>query len=208
MTLDFNELPPGVLASPLVIPPSLNEGVIVIEAAQGARRDARVLELKATGSGAGGPIVRTASPLQEIYLPGGGRGHFPVQTLALAVTDPSDITVDAAPREIVLKPGASAPLEVTITRNPRFEQAVNLAVVLQHLGGIHGNPLPRGVKVRQAGSKTLLGPKETRGKLIIEADANAPACEKIPIAVMGHISINFVVKTAFCSQPILVTVKP
>ena len=41
--------------------------------------------------------MRTASPLEEIYLPGGGRGHYPVQTLALAVTDPSDITVEATP---------------------------------------------------------------------------------------------------------------
>jgi hypothetical protein len=29
----------------------------------------------------------------------------------------------------------------------------------------------------------------------------------VPIAVMGHVSINFVVKTAFASTPILVTVR-
>lgn len=166
-----------------------------------------LLTLKATGQAAGGPIVRTASPLEEIYLPGGGRGHFPVRTLALAVTDPSDITVEATPRELVLSPGESLPLNITVTRNPRYEQGVNLAVVLQHLGGIHGNPFPPGVKLKEAGSKTLLGPKETKGKIIIEAAANAPACEKVPITVMGHVSINFVVKTAYCSSPILVTVR-
>ncbi len=93
--LDFQELPPGVTASPLVIPPSMTEGVMVIEAAPDVRRESLLLTLKATGQAAGGPIVRTASPLEEIYLPGGGRGHFPVRTLALAVTDPSDITVEA-----------------------------------------------------------------------------------------------------------------
>ena len=59
----------------------------------------------------------TAAPLEEIYLPGGGRGHYPVETLALAVTDPSDITVEATPREVVLAPGESIPLDVTVTRN-------------------------------------------------------------------------------------------
>jgi hypothetical protein len=206
--LNLDELPPGVSASPLVIPPSMTEGVIVIEATPGAGRESKLLTLKATGQGRAGPIVRKASPLEEIYLPGGGRGHFPVHTLALAVTDPSDITVDATPGEIVLKPGASAAVDVTITRNPRYEQGVNLAVVLQHLGGVHGNPLPPGVTVKESGSKTLLGPKETKGKVLIEAASNAPACEKVPIAVMGHVSINFVVKTAYCSKPILVTVKP
>ena len=31
---------------------------------------------------------------------------------------------------------------------------------------------------------------------------------KAPITIMGHVSINFVVKTAYCTEPILVTVKP
>jgi hypothetical protein len=208
VSLKLDALPPGVSASPLVIPPSMSEGVIVIESAKGAKRACELVSLKATGQGRDGPIVRTASPLEEIYLPGGGRGHFPVQTLALAVTDPSDITVEATPAEIVLKPGASVALDVTVTRNPRFAQAVNLAVVLQHLGGVHGNPLPPGVKVKDSGGKTLLGPKETKGKIIVEAAANAPGCENVPITVMGHVSINFVVKTAYCSKPVLVTVKP
>jgi hypothetical protein len=208
VTFNLEKLPSGLSASPLVISPSMTEGVIVIEAAPDAKRDSRLLSLKATGQGAGAPIVRTASPLEEIYLPGGGRGHFPVHTLATAVTDPSDITVEASPSEIVLRPGASVPIEVTVTRSPRFEQSVNLAVVLQHLGGIHGNPLPPGVNVKDAGSKTLLGPNETNGKIIIEATANASACEKVPITVIGHVLINFVVKTAYCSKPILVTVKP
>ena len=147
-------------------------------------------------------------PSRRSIFPAAAEAITRFRTLALAVTDPSDITVEVSPREIVLAPGESVALDVTVTRNPRYEQGVNLAVVLEHLGGIHGNPLPPGVKVKEAGSKTLLGPKETKGKIILEAAANAPACEKVPIAVMGHVSINFVVKTAYCSGPILVTVRP
>ena len=78
--------------------------------------------------------------------------------------------------------------------------------MLQHLGSVHENPLPTGVTVKEAGSKTLLGPKETKGKIIIEAAASAGHAIK-PITIMGHVSINFVVKTAYCSRPILITVK-
>ena len=141
-------------------------------------------------------------------MPGGGRNTYPVETLALTVTDPSDITVEASPKAITLKPGDTATVDVTVTRKAGFEQPVNLAVVLQHLGGVHANPLPPGVVVREAGSKTLLGPKETRGKIILEARSGAEPVENVPVCVMGHVSINFVVKTAYASEPIAVSVAP
>jgi len=193
VSLSWDDLPAGVSASPLVIPASMNEGEIVVSAMAEAKRTAALVTLKGTGQGSEGPLVRQATPEQEIYLPGGGRGRCDVDTLAVAVTDPSDITVEAIPREVVLAPGESKALEVTVTRNPHYDKPVNLAIVLQHLGGIHANPLPPGVSVNNAGGKTLLGPKETKGRIILQASPTAPACDKVPIAVMGHVSVNFVV---------------
>ena len=109
---------------------------------------------------------------------------------------------------VVLTPGESVPLDVTVTRHPRYTKPVNLAIVLQHLGGVHANPLPKGVTVKEADSKTLLGPDQTQGRIILQVASNAPACDRVPIAVMGHVSINFVVKTAYASAPIYVTVRP
>ncbi len=208
VSLGWKGLPEGVTASPLTIGPAMIEGVIVVSAAAGTKHAAALVNLEAKAQASSGPIVRQAKPLEEIYLPGGGRGHFPVETLALAVTDPSDVAVEVTPREIVLAAGGSATLDVTVTRHSRYDQGVNLAIVLQHLGGVHGNPLPPGVTVKEAGGKTLLGPKETKGKIILQATPTAAACEKVPIAVMGHVSINFVVKTAYASAPVLVTVRP
>jgi hypothetical protein len=208
VTLGWEDVPSKISASPLTISASSAEGVIVVSAAASAKQSAALVRLKGTGTGPDGPIVREATPEQEIYLPGGGRGRFAVDTLALAVTDPSDITIEAVPRELVLVPGETAAVEVTVTRNPRYDKPVNLAVVLEHLGGIHANPLPRGVTVKEAGSKTLLGATESKGKVILQAAPNAPACEKVPIAVLGHVSINFVVKTAYASAPIWVSVRP
>ena len=107
-------------------------------------------------------------------MPGGGRSTYPVDTLALAVTDPSDITVEASPETIILAPGGTATIDVTVTRKAGFDKGVNLAIVLEHLGGVHANPLPPGVTVREAGSKTLLGPKETKGKIILASGGRMP----------------------------------
>jgi hypothetical protein len=208
VTLGFEGLPAQVSASALTIGPAATEGVIVVSAATTAKRSAAIVTLKGTGACPEGPIVHEANPEEEIYLPGGGRGRLPVDTLALAVTDPSDITIATTPADVVLAPGGTAALDVSVTRNPRYDKPVSLAVVLEHLGGIHANPLPRGVTVKEAGSKTLLGPTENKGKIILQAAPGAPACEKVPITVMGHVSINFVVKTAHASSPILVSVRP
>ncbi len=107
VTLSWDNLPAGISASPLVIPASMNEGEIVVSAAPEAQRTAALVTLKGTGQGSEGPLVRQATPEEEIYLPGGGRGRCDVETLALAVTDPPDITVEAVPREVALAPGGS-----------------------------------------------------------------------------------------------------
>jgi len=206
VTLEWHNLPAGISASPLTIPAQMTQGVIVLEAKADAPMAAALVSLEGKGETPQGPIVRTAEPKQEIYLPGGGRGLYRVATLAASVTSPSDITVEAKPTEITLKPGESATIDVNITRRGGFEQGVNLAVTLSHLGGVFGNPLPAGVTVRESDSKTLLGPKETAGKIVLEAKPDAPPCERVPITIMGHVSIDFVVKTAFSSAPIWVTV--
>ncbi|HEY2154673.1 MAG TPA: pre-peptidase, partial [Isosphaeraceae bacterium] len=101
----FEGLPAGVSASPLTIPYGMTQGVIVISAASDARLSSAFVTLMAKADTAGGPLSHEVGPTQEIYLPGGGRGLFPVETLAVGVTNPSDIMVEAKPLEVVIKPG-------------------------------------------------------------------------------------------------------
>jgi hypothetical protein len=208
VTIEVDGLPTGVAASPLTILPGMTQGVIVVSAKPDSKLAATLLTIRGRAQAADGELVRQAVPKQEIYVPGGGRGLYPVNTLGLAVTDHSDATVEATPSEIVLERGQTATIDVTVTRHAGYDKGVNLAIHLGHLGGTFANPLPPGVVVREAGSKTLLGPNETVGKIVLEAKPDAPPCDKVPIAVMGHVSINFVVKTAYASAPILVTVPP
>ncbi len=209
VSFKLDGLPPGLKASELAVAKGLTEGVIVVSATPEAKpATATLARLKASATVGGKTLEHDAIPNQEIYLPGGGRGILKVETLAVGVSRPSDITLTASSREIILKPGEKATIEVDVKRNADYDQGVNLSIPLSHLGRDYANPLPPGVSMVEAGSKTLLGPKESKGKIILKAADDAKPVDKAPITIMGHVSINFVVKTAYCTEPILVTVKP
>jgi len=78
---------------------------------------------------------------------------------------------------------------------------------LQHLGSVYGNPLPPGVSVVEGKSKTLLGTGST-GHIVLKAAPNAQPIENVPISVLAHVSINFVVKISYSSPPIWLSVCP
>ena len=84
----------------------MTQGVLIVGADSDAQRVAEMVTLKAEGSTPDGPLIRRVSPEQEIYVPGGGRAVLEVKTLALAVTDPSDIMVEARPAAITTNRGA------------------------------------------------------------------------------------------------------
>ena len=55
-------------------------------------------------------------------------------------------------------------------------------------------------------SKTLLG-SANKGHIVLKADATAPEVEKVPISVVACVSVNFVVKMAYSSAMIPVSVR-
>ena len=204
--IGFEGLPAGVSASPLTIPAGATQGLSVVSASADANLGATLAKARGRATSTEGAIVREATPREEIYMPGGGRGLYSVATLPVCVTEPSDITVESAPAEIVLKPGGSATVDVTIARHGGFAGAVNLSVALEHLGQVYAATLPPGVTVKADASKTRIAPEGVKGTIVLEA-APAAAAGSGTICVMGHVSINFVVKTAYCSGPIAVRVE-
>lgn len=209
VSVAFDDLPAGVSASPLTIGPKMTQGEIVVSASAEAVLGGRFVALTGRGQAPdGSAIVRKAQPRQEIYLPGGGRGLYNVSTLVMGITQPSEITLEASTDPIVLTPGGAATIEVTVNRREGMDKPVNLAVSLGHLGSVFASGLPPGVVFKEAGSKTLLAPGESKGRIVLEAKPDAPPSDPVPIAVMGHVSINFVVKTAYCTAPISLSVAP
>jgi hypothetical protein len=203
-------LPADVTASPLTIPASQTTGVIVLTAGATAKRDAVNVQIVGEGTtrntdGKEVTLRRTATPNQEIYFPGGGRGLFPVSLQTVCVTDPSDILkVEVQPAELKMKPGQTVTLNVNVVRRKDFDKGVTLDVMLRHLGTIYANPLPAGVTM--TGGKTLLG-TGNQGTIVLRVAPDAAPCDRVPICVLAHVSVNFVVKVSYASAPILLTIE-
>lgn len=203
-------LPALVTVNPLTIPANMTQGLLVVSAAKDAKMDASVVKVIGTADSpdqGAAPLVRTAVAVEEIYAPGGGRARFDASMIAVAVTSASDLAeVKVKQTRITLKPGEEVKIDVEVMRSAQYDKAVTLDVLLRHLGGVHGNPLPPGVTVVDGKSKTLLGTGSV-GHITLKADANAAECEDVPVCVQGFVAINFVVKVGYASEVIWVTVK-
>ncbi|MFO0945431.1 MAG: pre-peptidase [Planctomycetota bacterium] len=205
-------LPPGVAASPLVIPATMTEGCIVLEAATNATQafaPVRVIGKATVAAPMGGELVieRTANPIEEIYVPGGGRGVMEVGTQVVAVHPNFDLEeVTVTPSRLSLKPGETVKLEVVVKRREQYKGRITIDPLLRHLGTIYANPLPPGVTMDDEASKTSLEPEESKGTVILKVDPSAKPIDNVPMTVMANVSINFVVKRAYASRPVLLSI--
>jgi hypothetical protein len=205
-------LPPGLAARPVTIPPAMTDGCLILQAAPDAKPAAAPVQVVATASvkgrdGKTREVEHRVQPLQELYMGGGGRNVWPVETQVAQVVASDDIaSVRVSPVTISLKPGQQVVLDVEVSRRPHFQGRVTLDVQLRHLGSVFGNPLPPGVTFVEAGSKTSLSPGESRGRIILKAGPDAKPVEGASIAVVAFVSIDFVVKRAYASAPIPTTV--
>jgi len=213
VSVGVKNLPEGVTASPLIIPPNMTQGVLVLTAGPQAKRCVRNVQVVGTASlpgpdGKEKVVERVATPIQEIYFPGGGRGRFDVNMHTVAVVERSDVErVEVTPNVITLKPGEEVKLSVRVHRHPDYKGNIGLDVMLRHLGTVYGTPLPPGVSLVEGKSKTLLG-QGSEGHIVLRAAPDAPPCDQVPITVLAQVSINFVVKISYSSPPILLTVSP
>lgn len=211
--VEVRGLPPGVTATPLSIPAHMGQGCLILTCAPDAKMDVGMVEVLGTAT-VNGPdgqpqtITRRATPQSEIYIPGGGRGLYSVETQPVAITEPGDITLALSTTNVTLEPGGTAKIDVEVTRAPNYKKPVTLDVYLRHLGSVYGNPLPPGVVLDEGASKTLLGENETKGHIVLKANPDAQPVTNLPIALLGQVSINFVVKVSYAGPPILLTVTP
>ena len=210
--LGIDHLPEGVTASSGRILPDGQDGCIILEAGPEANLSAtNVLIHGKAAENKNGPASDIskiqAAQYQETYLPGGGRGHWPVEMHTVAVGRPGDvleITLDSY--EITLQPGETRKINVEVKRAMGFDKNVTLDVMYQHLGSIYGNTLPKGVTIDANASKTLLTADASQGQLVFKADSKASPVDRQQVSVMANVSINFVMKTTFSSKPLLISV--
>ncbi|MEQ8784700.1 MAG: PPC domain-containing protein [Pirellulaceae bacterium] len=187
------------------------DGCIVLTAAGDAPLSLSDLVIKGTaviGEGdARQTLTTVALPYQETYQPGGGRGHWPVDTHVVSVGAPSDLrAVTLSEYDITLKPGESKQIEVTIERAEGFDKNVTLDLLYRHLNGVYGDSLPQGVTIDAGKSKTLLTAGAAQGVITLKAADDAPAVEKQQAVVMANIALNFVMKATYASRPLTISV--
>ena len=207
--VEVRGLPAGVTVNPLTIPANMTTGLLVVSAAADAKMDAATVTITGTADATDETakpvtLTRTATAMEEIYSPGGGRAVFGAGMLAVAVTGASDlVAVKVKQTRVVLKPGEEVKIDVEVVRGPQYTKDVNLDVILRHLGSVFGNPLPPGVTMVEGKSKTLLGGGSV-GHITLKADATAADCTDVPVCVQGYVAINFVVKIGYASEVIWV----
>lgn len=213
--LQASGLPPGVTATGgRILAGSHIDGCIVLTADAAATPDVANIEIRGVAnpmdaSGQPQELVATATVYQEIYQPGGGRGHWPVAGHAVSVGAPADIlAVRVTPQDIRLKPGESITLDIEVERAAGFDKNVLLEVFYQHLNSVFGDALPKGVTVDASASNTLLTGGATQGKITLKAAADAVPTERQIFAVMANVSINFVMKATYASPPMQITIAP
>ncbi len=213
--LHISGLPPGVTATcGRILAGKGQDGCIVLTAAADAGVLAADLQVHGTAmhpQGEGQPPLQlsaVATPYQEYYSPGGGRGHYPVESHVVSVGPPSDImSIKLSDTEISLKPGESKKIIVTLERNKDVNQNVTLDMLYKHLDSIYANSLPEGVTIDGNQSKTLLTGSTNEGVITLKADKTAPPTEKQVGVVMANFAINFVMKATYASPPVFVTVE-
>jgi hypothetical protein len=205
-------VPAGVTVECGKIVPGRNEGVLIFKAGPEAVQGMVPLKVSGTAIPVGDAAAKVstepvvAEPKQEVYMPGGGRFHRTVDEIVLSVAEPMDIrNVTISTPSITIKPGESQKIEVTVERSPDYKGNVSLDVIYQHLEQNWGNSLPQGVAMDVSASKTLLGPGESEGYIVLKASPDAPETADQLSCVIAHVSINFVMKHTWC-QPLRVTV--
>src|SRR5262249_49307076 len=207
--LGVEGLPPGVAAHCGRILAEGKDGCIIVRAAPDAKQTAVNLRVfgRAQRPDGKGELEATARPLQEIYMPGGGRYHYPADMHTLSIGDALDLkSVAITPTSVTLKPGESKKVEVTIERCPGFKGNVTLDTVYQHLNSIYGSSMPPGVSIDDKASRTLLTGEQTKGYITLKAAADAKPVEKQQVPIMAHVSINFVIKWTYSSEPLFIAV--
>jgi hypothetical protein len=218
--LAINGLPHGVTAScgrilAVGTPPPKNppqDGCIVLEADVDAQLNVVNAVVRGTAThtlpdGTTLNLSAVATPYQETYQPGGGRGHWPVESHAIAVTEYADLRgISLSAYDVTLKPGESQKIEVTIDRSPEFTANVTLDMMMRHLNSNFANTLPPGVTLDDKAAKSLLTGAETQGFLTITAAKDAPPFDKQQCVVLGHVALNFVMKWTYASRPITISV--
>jgi hypothetical protein len=180
------DLPPGLTATRGVIAPGQISTTVLLSA-DGNSRLQPAVPLRVLGTARAGEqdLSHRATPDDGLNL--------------IAVTPKPDIEMTAETKQVILEPGGTAEVQVSIKRNNDFGGRVPVEV----------RNLPPGVLVLDVGlNGVLINETDDRRSFTLQA---LPTAEPIsqPIVLSGNIETRAgAQQTAYASEPITLTVKP
>src|SRR5207248_7436315 len=173
-------LPAGLAATSGVIAPGQVTTTLLLSAEANREFTAAIpLQVAGTASAGGRELAHRASPDDRLQL--------------IAVTPKPDIEMTALTKQVVLEPGGTAQVEVSIKRNNEFGGRVPVEV----------RNLPPGVLVTDVGlNGVLINENEDRRTFTLQALPNAePAAQ--PIVLSGKIETRAAdQQNSFAGEPI------
>lgn len=211
--LHVDGLPEGVEAiCGRILPDKPIDGCVILKAAPDAKPLVKNIRIRGTSTWKptedAEPIKleTVASIYQEMYQPGGGRGHWPADVHTVSVVEPPDVQgIELSEHDISLKPGETKKIEVTIKRAEGFKSNVTLDCRFFHLREFC-NTLPPGVKFDEGKSSKLITGTKTTGHIVLAADPKAAPVDRQLVPITANVSLNFVMKTTFAADPLWVSV--
>jgi hypothetical protein len=207
------DLQAGVTAEAGIIPAGAEYGCVILTAALNAPYGTGTLRVTGTAVVSDRPgdattsrtLTVTASTLADIRSVDRPL-FFPASSHAVSVGPPQNLlSLKINPRELRIKPGESASVDITIERAPRYQGLVRLDAYVLYLEILQATTLPNGVTLDLEKSKAILNAGQTHGTLVFHAEAQAKPTERHLVPVMAQVAMNLANRFNYC-QPLWVLV--
>jgi hypothetical protein len=186
------DLPEGISADPLVIPPGRNEGDLILAAAPGATLGTRPIALMATASVGGREIVQAATPIAPAAT-----AEKAFRSGFLTVFETAPFTIDALTLASSMDQLQASAVEVFVHRRPGFNGEIKLSAVGFSAGR---EPITKSLDVKEVTLKT----NETTAKIPLVAKVDAEVATR-PVFVRAE-AMEAGEKVVQFTQPMSITV--
>jgi hypothetical protein len=217
VTVEVENLPPGVTCEPVTIPAGMTDCSLLLSAAADAKVNATLARVvgHAQVPGPDGKlqsIARRGRATCELQGEGGGQYLWPCQTQIVGVVEKLDLAkIEATPAEVTLAPGGKVEISVRIQRDKEFSDAVMLDMVYLYpqptVAAKRGTQLPPGVTLGKASTIRLTDKQQVlEGKIVLEATKDALPVERLPITILAGVNISFSLNTVYGSNAIYLTI--
>ena len=178
VTLTAADLPPGVTASTVIVPPNVSRGLVVLTAVPGAPLTGFPLHITGTAEIDGKKVTRVLTRATDRIWNGGAMSlqPAPVDTLYYAVTVPNEVAIGTAVTGAAVTAGQNIKIHARFERRAGFTQPFTLSALgLPDGVTVTPLPVPPGTNEVDLELKTTTAARNGAYSIVLDAiTANSP----------------------------------